>query len=120
MKTPSVKELQQQLETGFKGGLAVPGAEVPGKLDFAILTAAGRANKSRRRMRLVKRLSPFAAAAAMLLAFGIFQFRQETDAPAAAGNPEVLALLDWSKLEQASYNLSSELNSRQLTMSQWN
>lgn len=119
MKTPFVKDLHSELENGFAGGLELPGSDVPGELNFAVLTAARRATAARRRMRLIRRFSPFAAAAAMLLVFGIFQYRQSAPAPASGGD-EALALLDWSKLEQESYNLSSELNSRQLTMSQWN
>ncbi len=120
MKTPSVKEQQPKLGADFPCGLALPGSDVPGRLDFAVLTAARRATSARRRMRLIRRFSPFAAVAAMVLVFGIFQYRQGAGAPASAAGDEVLALLDWSKLEQESYNLSSELNSRQLTMSQWN
>lgn len=120
MKTPFVKELRPELENRFAGGLELPGSDVPGELDFAILTAARRATATRRRMRLVRRFSPFAAVAAMLLVFGIFQYRQGAGTAVAANGDEALALLDWSKLEQESYNLSSELNSRQLTMSQWN
>ncbi|MGE4564737.1 MAG: hypothetical protein AB7F32_07695 [Victivallaceae bacterium] len=119
MKTPSVTDLQRKLEAEFIGRLDVPGSEVPRVLDFAVLAAARRASAARRRMRWLRRFSPFAAAAAMLLVFGIFQYRQSSPAPASGGD-EALALLDWSKVEQEAYNLSSELNSRQLTMSQWN
>ncbi len=118
MKKTVAGDLRHETGMEFRGGIALPGSEVPTALTREILAAARKAGTARRRARLLRRFSPFAAAAALLLVFGIFQFRQG-EPQQAAGNEEMLALLDWSKLEQESYNLTSELSSRQLTMNQW-
>lgn len=89
--------------------------EVPAALSAQVRALAGSQTRFRRRFRAMVKYFPVAAAAMLLLGFGVFFFaRQEPPRP-ADGN--LLSLADWSKLEQESYNLSFELSSRQFAVS---
>ena len=88
-------------------------AEVPHELDLRIL-AAGRlrqtALRRRRRLRLIA--SGTAAAAALLVAAGIC-VAPGTGGPRTAqeDRASLMALSDWTSVEQAGYNLASEIDS---------
>lgn len=84
--------------------------EVPAALDRRILAAARLEAKKLRFRRLFRRCSfTGAAAAALLVASGIFWFQPAANDARAAENRELLALSDWSKVEQENYNLNFEL-----------
>lgn len=91
--------------------------EVPKALDRRIMAAAAqRAGAIRFRRTLVRCfLSTGAAAAALLVAGTVFllpEANRETPAvPTKSVKSELMALNDWSALEQESYNLSFELYS---------
>ena len=89
-------------------------AEVPQELDLRILAAAKLRQNAWVRNRRVFRyvLSGTAAAAALLVAWGIHlmpqqQFKRIPNEDYAA----LLEMSDWSALEQENYNVSSELAS---------
>lgn len=89
--------------------------EVTPAVSERILALAGSQARFRRRFRTMVKYFPVAAAAMLLLGFGVFFFaRQEPPRPA---DDNLLSLADWSRLEQESYNLSLELNSRQFAVS---
>lgn len=85
--------------------------EVPAALDRRILAAARQEAKKLRFRRVFRRwsLPAAAAAAALLVASGLFWFQPAAAEPRAAENHELLALSDWSKVEQENYNLNFEL-----------
>lgn len=85
--------------------------EVPAALDRRILAAAKQEAKKLRFRRLFRRcsLTGAAAAAALLVGSGIFWFQPDTNDARAAETQELLALNDWSKVEQENYNLNFEL-----------
>ena len=91
--------------------------EVPEALDRRIMAAAAqRAGAIRFRRTLVRCfLSTGAAAAALLVAGTVFLLpeanREPPAVPTTSVKSELMALNDWSALEQESYNLSFELYS---------
>ena len=97
--------------------------DVPRELDCRILAAA--AQEARRiRHRRIFRITGFwsgaaAAAAGVLIGVAVFQHPQPRPEPRAAGAaPELLALADWSTLEQDNFNLSFELDSGNLSVAE--
>ncbi|MBS1372260.1 MAG: hypothetical protein HPZ91_20135 [Lentisphaeria bacterium] len=91
--------------------------EVPEALDRRIMAAAAhKAKAARFRRSLVHCVFTAAASAAALLIAGtVFLFPEayhdEPATPTKSVNRELLAMTDWSSLEQESYNLSFELYS---------
>ncbi len=89
--------------------------EVPAALDRKILAAAAfKARAARfRRMWIHCSVSAGAAAAALLVAGTVFLFPDANHpaTPTKSVHNELLALNDWSELEQESFNLSFELYS---------
>ena len=82
--------------------------EIPVALEEKIRTAARRKAQSFRRRRIwMRRIFPAAAAAAALLVTGVFLWNDS--AKPGIAKVELLALNDWSKIEQESYNLSFEI-----------
>ncbi len=96
--------------------------EVPPELDGRILAAAAGAAR-RNRMRRIFRAwcwSGSAVAAAFLAGFVIFHQPQPVDTVSHTGaeRQELPALMDWSTLEQAGYNLAFELDSGNLSVAE--
>lgn len=86
--------------------------DVPAALDRRILAAARQEAKKLRFRRLFRRWSlsgAAAAAAALLIGSGIFLSQPSPADSHAAENRELLALNDWSRVEQENYNLNFEL-----------
>ncbi len=85
--------------------------EVPAALDRRILAAARLEAKKLRFRRLFRRCSftGAAAAAALLVGSGLFWLQPDAPEPRPAVDRELLALSDWSKVEQENYNLNFEL-----------
>lgn len=90
-------------------------AEVPQDLDLRILAAAKMrrgASLRRRKLRLV--LSGTAAAAAVCIAAGLSfmpQTRQNSKNISSEEYSSLMAMADWTNIEQENYNLSGEINS---------
>ena len=82
---------------------------VPPQLDAKVLSYA---HEALRRKQLKRKLSwSFAAAAACLIAAGALFFPfAGTNAPAEISHEELLAMADWSTLEQESLDLTMEIS----------
>lgn len=131
---PELTSLRRDAEYFVSLPAAVP--EVPPALSDRIRAEARRRNAFRPAAgRRRKILVPFAAAAALLLGFGLVFLNLNTASPAdesaaitavVAGpvmpaaeiDRNMLALADWSSLDQEVYNLSFELNSRQFAVTE--
>jgi len=98
--------------------------EVPVALDRTILAAAAlKARAARfRRMWIHCSVSAGAAAAALFVAVTVFLLPEANPGapavPTKSIKSELLALTDWSALEQESYNLSFELYSGRQSMAE--
>lgn len=98
--------------------------EVPAALDRKIMAAAVlKARAARfRRMFIHCSVSAGAAAAALFVAGAVFLMpeanREAPAVPTKSVKNELLALTDWSALEQESYNLSVELYSGRQSMAE--
>ena len=88
-------------------------ADVPQELDLRILAAAKLHRtvlRRRKRLRLVA--GGMAAAAALLVATGLFiQPGTVSPRPVQEDRQNLAALSDWTNVEQAGYNLASEISS---------
>lgn len=84
--------------------------DVPSALDRRILAAASAKARSRHRRRLWlhRGIPTAAAAAALLIGAGIWLLPDQTNATTGS-NHDLLALSDWSEMEQNTYNLSFEI-----------
>lgn len=98
--------------------------EVPAALDRKIMAAAAlKARAARfRRMFIHCSVSAGAAAAALFVAGTVFLMpeanREAPAMPTKSVKKELLAMTDWSALEQESYNLSFELYSGRQSMAE--
>ena len=95
--------------------------EVPAALDRRIMTAAALKARAVRVHRLVIHcfVSAGAAAAALLVAGTLFLMpgtNREQAVPTRPATQKLLAMAEWSSLEQESYNLSFELYSGRQSM----
>ncbi len=96
---------------------------IPAALDFAVKSGAQRIRRQQHRRRVILwRAVPFAAAAAVMIVVGV-NFLRPSDSAVLKHDAEPqlakAALTDWSKLEQESYNLTFELNTRQQTLARF-
>ena len=88
-------------------------ADVPDALDMRILAAARISSAKRRHRRFVFfRLVPAAGiAAAFAIGFGIMFSPAKQEFKTKSPSGELLAMNDWSELDQLNFNLSFELDS---------
>ena len=86
-------------------------ADVPQALDMRILSAArSKAVQRRHRRFILLRAVPAAGiAAAFCIGFGIIFFADSRSAAKQTPAKELLALNDWTELDQMNYNLTFEL-----------
>ena len=98
--------------SGEKYKEALTCCEVPDMLDRRILAAARcKAAQAKRKHIVWRRIAPAVGiAAAFAIGFGVIFFQHGKSAVAADPSRELLAMNDWTELEQITYNLNFELD----------
>jgi len=89
--------------------------DVPPELDARIIGAAKhRAAQLHRRRLLLRRVTPLAAAALLLVSVAVIFMRPGDASAKRLTGSELLSLTDWSEVEQQSYNLSMDVYSGEI------